>query len=51
MPTAPVECTEPLWIRVYGLPVTNGVEEQKRPSFQKKKDDCPHEARKGVKED
>jgi hypothetical protein len=36
IPTAPEEVTEPLKISVYGLPVTNGVEEQKRPSFETK---------------
>jgi hypothetical protein len=34
IPTAPEEGTEPLRINVYGLPVTKGVEEQKRPSFE-----------------
>ena len=36
IPTAPEEVTEPLKISVYGLPVTKGVEEQKRPSFEMK---------------
>jgi len=35
IPTAPEEFTEPLKRRVYGLPVTKGVEEQKRPSFER----------------
>ena len=33
MPTAPEDVTEPLKINVYGLPVTKGVDEPKRPSL------------------
>jgi hypothetical protein len=36
IPTAPEDFTEPLKKNVYGLPVTKGVEEPKRPSFEVK---------------
>jgi hypothetical protein len=36
IPTAPEDFTEPLKKSVYGLPVTKGVDEPRRPSFEEK---------------
>ena len=46
-PAAPKEFTEPSYISVYGLPVTKGVEEPKRPNFEEKISSGPRELCRG----